>query len=84
MTIIEAMATGLPIVASNVGGIPDMVSDGTSALLVACDPQAVADACMQLLESQRFREALGKNAATESSRFSAKHMAKCYLAHYKN
>ena len=84
MTIIEAMATGLPIVASNVGGIPDMVSDGTSALLVACDPQAVADACMRLLESQRLREALGKHAATESSRFSAKHMAKCYLAHYKN
>ena len=84
MTIIEAMATGLPIVATNVGGIPDMVADGYSALLVDCDVQAVADACGQLLESQQLREMLGKNAAKESGRFSARHMAKCYLAHYKN
>ena len=84
MTIIEAMATGLPIVTSNVGGIPDMVSDGNSALLVESEPQAVADACVKLLENQYLRQQLGKNALTQSARFSAAHMAKCYLAHYKN
>lgn len=84
MTIIEAMATGLPIVASNVGGIPDMVTDGHSAFLVDCDAQAVADACERLLENQRLRETLGRNAAKESARFSASHMAECYLTHYKN
>lgn len=82
MTIIEAMATGLPIVASNVGGIPDMVKDGRSALLVPCEPLAVAAACERLMESQALREALGENAIAESRRFSAEHMAERYAAIY--
>ena len=49
MTIIEAMGTGLPVVASAVGGVPDMLEDGVSGLLVSCDPDAVAQAVLQLL-----------------------------------
>lgn len=84
MTIIEAMATALPIVASRVGGIPDMVEDGKSALLVPCDVQAVADACLKLLENRSLREQLGKAALEDSARFAASHMARCYCDIYKN
>jgi glycosyltransferase involved in cell wall biosynthesis len=82
MTIIEAMGTGLPIVASQVGGVPDMLEDGNSGLLVSCDPDAVAQAVLQLLQQECLREKLGKNALQASKIFGADHMARCYFELY--
>ena len=49
VVLIEAMELGLPIVASNVGGIPDVVVDGVSGILVnEKDPEALADAFKRL------------------------------------
>ena len=49
VVLIEAMELGLPIVASNVGGIPDVVVDGVSGILVPeKDPQALASAYKHL------------------------------------
>ncbi|MBR4397694.1 MAG: glycosyltransferase, partial [Fibrobacter sp.] len=49
VVLIEAMELGLPIVASNVGGIPDVVIDGVSGILVPeKDPKALADAYKRL------------------------------------
>jgi len=49
VVLIEAMELGLPIVASNVGGIPDIVVDGESGILVPeKDPVALADAFKRL------------------------------------
>jgi len=49
VVLIEAMELGLPVVASNVGGIPDVVVDGTSGILVPeKDPKALADAFKRL------------------------------------
>ena len=49
VVLIEAMELGLPIVASNVGGIPDVVVDGESGILVPeKDPQALANAYKRL------------------------------------
>ena len=66
VVLIEAMELGLPVVASDVGGIPDVVVDGESGILVPeKDPQALADAfkrleanpalVQQLLEGSRKR-----------------------------
>ena len=83
MTIIEAMGTGLPIVATEVGGIPDLVQHGETALLVPCETDAIWKACLTLLQDHDLREKLGKNAREASGKFSADHMAQQYCAVYQ-
>lgn len=61
--IMEAMASGLPIIASNVGGIPDLIEHGKSGLLVkAKDPLGLAEGLKKLMENPDVRNALGKEA----------------------
>lgn len=82
MTIIEAMGTGLPIVASNVGGVPDMIEDKVSGMLTTVEPEAVAEAVLMLLGDRSLRETLGTNAKKDSKRFSAAYMAEQYCGIY--
>ena len=59
---LEAMACSVPIVASRIGGIPDVVKDGENGLLVPpMDSKALADAIIYLLENEDIRERMGKN-----------------------
>jgi glycosyltransferase involved in cell wall biosynthesis len=62
-TLLEAMAAGRAIVASRVGGIPDAVTDGESALLVpGSDAPALKGALERLAADPSFRAALGERA----------------------
>lgn len=83
MTLIEAMGTGLPIVATAVGGVPDMLTDGQSALLVECDEDAVRQACERLINDGSLRRSLGQSARERSVLFSAETMAEQYLIAYQ-
>ena len=59
VVLIEAMELGLPVVASNVGGIPDVVVDGVSGILVPeKDPQALANAYKRLAASPELQRQL--------------------------
>lgn len=78
MTIIEAMGTGVPIVATAVGGVPDLVKNGETGLLVSCDTEAVTAACARLIENEALRRKLGQAARADSVRFSADYMAQAY------
>ncbi|MGH9966922.1 MAG: glycosyltransferase [Pyrinomonadaceae bacterium] len=61
-TILEGMAEGLPVVASAVGGIPELLTHGQTGLLVDPDrPDALAAALRRLIESSSLREELGRN-----------------------
>jgi L-malate glycosyltransferase len=63
LTILEAMACKLPTVASNVGGIPEVIEDGLSGLLVpAGDPQRLAQAVAFLLRDAAMRMRIGHAA----------------------
>ena len=56
MAVIEAMACGLPIIATNVGGLPDLVFPGLNGLLVqAGQPDQLADAIHQLVINPQLR-----------------------------
>ena len=61
LTILEAMALSRPVVASNVGGIPEMVEDGITGLLVPPhDPLALAGAIARLLTNHPLADMLGR------------------------
>lgn len=60
LVILEAMATGLPVVATSVGGVPEMVVEGETGLLVApYDPGALAEAINSLLGDPSRMRAMG-------------------------
>jgi glycosyltransferase involved in cell wall biosynthesis len=68
VVMLEAMASGTPVVASEVGGIPDVVQDGETGLLVPPrEPQAIAEAICRLVEDAPLRSRLVE-AARESVR----------------
>lgn len=64
VTLMEAMARGRPVVATRVGGVPELVEDGCSGLVVAPgDPDALAEALLRILEDTQFAGTLGQNGA---------------------
>ncbi len=61
VNILEAQAAGLPVIASNVGGIPDLIKHNENGLLFECDNLAdIAEMVNQLINSKKLREKLGK------------------------
>lgn len=83
MSIIEAMGTGLPIVASRVGGVPDMIEDAVSGLL--CDPtvESIVEKVEEMMDQPKLREHCGRNALIAAERFSAEGMAERYCDIYR-
>jgi glycosyltransferase involved in cell wall biosynthesis len=70
VALLEAMACGAAVVASRVGGIPEIVEDGASGLLVPpADPAALADAIACLAERPDRRRALGRAARLRAEAF---------------
>lgn len=61
MSLVEAMATGIPAIATKVGGMTEIVEDGKTGLLVEADnPQLLAEAIMKLLADDELRKSMGE------------------------
>ena len=60
ISILEAMAAGVPVVASAVGGVAELVVDGVTGFIVPPgDPDALSDALARLLADSRLRRQMG-------------------------
>ena len=82
MSIVEAMGTGLPIVATAVGGVPDMLTNGENALLVENDIDQISAAFDAYYNSAELRKAHGEKAKERSIAFSSATMAQKYESIY--
>jgi len=58
--VIEAMAAGKPVVASNVGGVPEIIDEATGILVPPGDEAALAEAMVRALESSDWRQEAGR------------------------
>ena len=75
-SILEAMSAGLPVVATRVGGVPEIVEDGATGILVpAADPAGLARAMARMAGDGGLRERMGAKGRERASRFSAERTA---------
>lgn len=85
VAVLEAAWRGLPIVASNAGGIPEIVQDGATGLLVPpADSDALADGLLFMLDHPAEARAMGEAAgALVRSKFSVETMVEGYFSLYR-
>ncbi|HUP39542.1 MAG TPA: glycosyltransferase family 4 protein [Vicinamibacterales bacterium] len=85
LSILEAMAHGLPIIASDIGGIPELIRHDTDGLLVPPGkPDPLADAIRRVASDPILRERLGKAAkAKATAEFSLDATSSKYEAEYR-
>ena len=63
LSVLEAMALGKPVIASNIGGVSEMIEDGITGMLIEPNqPDQIADRIIHLLSHREIYEAIGKRA----------------------
>jgi len=85
LSVVEAMASGTPVVSAAVGGIPEIVTHGEQGFLVqGRDPEPFATWCRELMQDEALRASMGERAAAWArSRLSAEAMAGAYRRLYE-
>ena len=85
LALLEGMAAGLAVVASNVGGNPEIVVDGeTGMLFPAGDSEGLAESLIRLAEDANLRKRMGEAGLRRVQRlFSREEMHKKYIGMYK-
>ncbi len=85
-TVLEAMALGVPVVATDLGGVPEMVRDAETGVVVPPnDPGRIADAVADLIAAPETRAAVGRAAFEEASaRFDVASFADAFATHLEH
>jgi len=86
MVVLEAQAAGIPVMASNVGGIPDLIEDGVTGLLTdPARPDSMRHAISHLLSDSNFSATLAFNARLQSiKKFHPSIIAQKHLEIYRD
>jgi glycosyltransferase involved in cell wall biosynthesis len=83
--LVEAMYIGLPLVATRVGGVPDLVVDGRHGLLVPPgQPEALGQALTRLWKDAALRDRLGEQACQRAARFGSEAMVQKLCRLYRS
>jgi glycosyltransferase involved in cell wall biosynthesis len=85
MVILEAKAAGVPVAASRIGGIPDLIQHGQTGLLFdPNDSSQIEEAIRRILSDRLFAAQLSENARIEASkRFDPRVIAKQHVEIYQ-
>jgi glycosyltransferase involved in cell wall biosynthesis len=86
LSVLEAMSFGLPVIATNVGGIPELIeADKHGMLIPPGDPKTLAEAIARMVQSPQLRRSLGTaGAARVQSTFRFDHMLRQYKELYES
>lgn len=85
IVLLEAQALGVPVIGTNVGGIPDVIEDGQSGLLVPpSDPKALAEAITRILSARALGEQLATTATARLAKFDWDRIAAQYAELYES
>jgi N-acetyl-alpha-D-glucosaminyl L-malate synthase BshA len=86
LTILEGMSCGLPIIATNVGGIPEQVQDGKNGFIVPVKhPEEIAEAALKLNADENLLAVMGANARkTVLERYTKDKVIKEYIEVYES
>ncbi len=84
-SVVDAMLTGTPVVATRAGGLPELISHGSTGLLVEpCSPESLVDAIIGALGDPELRTSLAKRARMVAlERFTAEAMVEGTLGAYE-
>ena len=86
MTVLEAMDHGLPVIAPHVGGIPEIINNGSEGFLIDNrSPKSFVNSCIKLYEDKKLYEKCSIAAATRvKNSFSVNSMESNYFNLYRN
>ncbi len=84
LSLLEAMAAGLPCIAANVGGIPDVIEDNVDGVLIQPNEKELIEALEKIILDEKFRKKIGKNAILKSKMFSNTIVTGKYIEVYSN
>ena len=83
--LLDGMRFGLPVIASRVGGLPEIVHDGANGFLIQPhNPQQINEAILCLHDDDHLRRRMGKSGKEFVSEFTPDKMAKKYLDLYES
>jgi len=84
LVAVEAMRSGVPVVASRIGALPEIVTDGVTGLLVTPGktPELLG-AIRRMVENPELRRKMGAAGRAQSERFSGETVTKKYERHYR-
>jgi len=82
--VLLAMAAGVPVIASDVGGLPEIVEHESSGLLIANTPEAIAGSVLRLMQDRTLAQSLARRArALVGEKFSVEQMVAGTAAVYE-